>query len=414
MIAYRKEKEGNIITKKGEAMHNIGYKRLLVQYIGRQEPEQPIFTTQLTRHVARMTGRDEEDVKKAVNVNMARMEKDGQVVRIEKGVYCKKIRTAFGYYIPDKEAIFCKRLLYDEGEVIGYETGLSMLNRMGLVSQMPKKCIVTNLYAKRVPAGMQVEIRKPAININRTNYRYFQILDVIGELEKASVDAARPEEYLSLPRTFRKELEDDRKGSITAVYDYTPAVTVDADDSHQRFGYVKVEGTSFIVSEPFSELEIEPIIYTCATGGQREILRKQFEVMPFLIKTIRLERIFADKIFAAEFYYERAMYFDVAKHVYDVGIMLGLQSVRDMMEDKRMFLEMLGYKRLEETRRTGSDLAEKEFSDFQIFHGFCHNSNLKDAYQNMQRNYVFSEKDMLPFEFITSQWGDLGKILINL
>ena len=78
---------------------------------------------------------------------------------------------------------------------------------------------MTNLYAKRVPAGMQVEIRKPAININRTNYRYFQILDVIRELEKASVDAARPEEYLSLPRTFRKELEDDRKGSITAVYD---------------------------------------------------------------------------------------------------------------------------------------------------------------------------------------------------
>ena len=140
-------------------------------------------------------------------------------------------------------------------------------------------------------------------------------------------------------------------------------------------------------------------------------MRKQFEVMPFLIKTIRLERIFADKIFAAEFYYERAMYFDVAKRVYDVGIMLGLQSVRDMMEDKRMFLEMLGYKRLEETRRTGSDLAEKEFSDFQIFHGFCHNSNLKDAYQNMQRNYVFSEKDMLPFEFITSQWGGIRKNL---
>ncbi len=149
MIAYRKEKEGNIITKKGEAMHNIGYKRLLVQYIGRQEPEQPIFTTQLTRHVARMTGRDEEDVKKAVNVNMARMEKDGQVVRIEKGGYCKKIRTAFGYYIPDKEAIFCRRLLYDEGEVIGYETGLSMLNRMGLVSQMPKKMYRDKFVCKK-------------------------------------------------------------------------------------------------------------------------------------------------------------------------------------------------------------------------------------------------------------------------
>lgn len=44
-------------------------------------------------------------------------------------------------------------------------------------------------------------------------------------------------------------------------------------------------------------------------------MREQFEVMPFTIKTIRLERIFADKIFAAEFYHERGMYFDVAKVV---------------------------------------------------------------------------------------------------
>ena len=46
------------------------------------------------------------------------------------------------------------------------------------------------------------------------------------------------------------------------VYDYMPLVTVDTDDPLQRFGYVKVEGTSFTVSEPFSTLEIEPVIYT--------------------------------------------------------------------------------------------------------------------------------------------------------
>lgn len=64
--------------------------------------------------------------------------------------------------------------------------------------------------------------------------------------------------YQSLPRTSRKELEDDRKGSITAVYDYAPLVGIDSDDPLQRFGYVKVEGTSFTVSEPFTPLEIEP------------------------------------------------------------------------------------------------------------------------------------------------------------
>ena len=220
--------------------------------------------------------------------------------------------------------------------------------------------------------------------------------------------------YRVLPRTDRKELEDDRKGSITAVYDYMPLTGVDADDPLQRFGYVKVEGTSFTVSEPFTSLEIEPILYTYATVEQQKILQTQYDVTPFIIKTIRLERIFADKIFAAEFYYERKMYFDVAKHLYDVSVMLDLEQIQGMIEDQQMFLEMLGYKRLEETRRTGSNLAEKKFSDFKLLRGFTDNNALRKDYQNMQRNYVFAEEDTLPFDFIVEQWKKLGEVLLIL
>ena len=234
-----------------------------------------------------------------------------------------------------------------------------------------------------------------------------------GSQAKKRLETAT-KKYLSLPRTSRKELEDDRKGSITAVYDYMPLVTVDTDDPLQRFGYVKVEGTSFTVSEPFSTLEIEPVIYTYATEEQRSILREQFGVMPFPIKTIRLERIFADKIFAAEFYYERGMYFDVAKHIYDVSVMLDLQPIQDMLGNTGLFLEMSEYKRLEETRRTGSDLADRKFPDFKIFYDISDNTALKDAYQNMQKNYVFSEKDLLTFEFVISQWKKLQEVLNDM
>lgn len=234
-----------------------------------------------------------------------------------------------------------------------------------------------------------------------------------GSQAKKRLETAT-KKYISLPRTSRKELEDDRKGSITAVYDYMPLVTVDTDDPLQRFGYVKVEGTSFTVSEPFSTLEIEPVIYTYATEEQRSILREQFGVMPFPIKTIRLERIFADKIFAAEFYYERGMYFDVAKHIYDVSVMLDLQPIQDMLGNTGLFLEMSEYKRLEETRRTGSDLADRKFPDFKIFYDISDNTALKDAYQNMQKNYVFSEKDLLTFEFVISQWKKLQEVLNDM
>ena len=92
-----------------------------------------------------------------------------------------------------KKYFFCKQLLRDENEVIGYETGLSALNRIGLVSQMPKKrCIATNLHTKRIPKGMQIEIRKPPIRVNADNFRYLQILDAIRELDMAPVDTAKP------------------------------------------------------------------------------------------------------------------------------------------------------------------------------------------------------------------------------
>ena len=133
-----------------------------------------------------------------------------------------------------------------------------------------------------------------------------------------------------------------------------------------------------------------------------------------MIKTIRLERIFADKIFAAEFYYERKMYFEVAKHLYDVSIMLDLEQIQGMIGNRQMFLEMLGYKRLEETRRTGSDLAEKKFSDFQLLRDFAANDALRKDYQNMQRNYVFAIEDVLSFDFVVEQWKKLGEILFAL
>ncbi len=190
-------------------MNHIGYKNLLLQYIDSYEPDQPIPTAQITQYVATETGLDEADIKKTVNVNMARLEKAGRIMRIEKGIYCKKTQTAFGYYMPSKETLFCRQLLYDEDEVIGYETGLSALNRLGFTSQMPKrKCIATNRYTKRVPADILVEIRKPSANVNRTNYRYLQILDAIRDLEHAPVDTTKPE-YLLREMVKKSELDTD-------------------------------------------------------------------------------------------------------------------------------------------------------------------------------------------------------------
>jgi hypothetical protein len=174
-------------------MEKLSYREILLQYINEQEPEQPIFTGQVTKYAAARLGLAEGDVKKAVNVNMARLEKSGHIARVTKGVYCRKIKTAFGYYTPDKEVLFCRQLIHDENGIIGYETGLSALNKIGLVSQMPNhRCIATNHHTKRVPMEFQIEIRKPTTIVNDANYRYLQLLDVIRDMDHAPVDTTNP------------------------------------------------------------------------------------------------------------------------------------------------------------------------------------------------------------------------------
>ncbi len=175
-------------------MNNIGYKEILLRYLNGQKTDQPILTSEAARYVAKETGLPVTNIKKAVNVNMARLEKSGRIARIEKGVYCRRIKTAFGYYTPNRETLFYRQLLYHEDEVIGYETGLSLLNRLGLVSQMPaRRCFATNRYGRRVPNGMRIEVRKPVVKIDHSNYRYLQLLDAIRESENAPVDAEHPE-----------------------------------------------------------------------------------------------------------------------------------------------------------------------------------------------------------------------------
>lgn len=105
------------------------------------------------------------------------------------------------------------------------------------------------------------------------------------------------------------------------------------------------------------------------------------------------------------------MYFDTAKHIYDVSVMLQLDPIQKLLKDDKQFHTMLNYKRLEETRRIGSDLSDKHFRDFRIFKNLSQNKTLSNAYLKMQRNYIFSPIDTLPYEYIIQQWSYLEEAL---
>lgn len=220
--------------------------------------------------------------------------------------------------------------------------------------------------------------------------------------------------YASLPRTSDKTRESNTKGSIISVYEYQPITQIDIDDALQRFGYVKVEATSFTVSEPVELLMVAPLLYTEADSEQQSILHDDYDVLPFEIKTIKMERIFADKILAAEFYYQRQMLFDVAKHLYDLTLMMKTERISALLSHQDELLKMLEYKRREEQNRIGSDLAQKLFADFLLFKALENDPKLRITFSEMQRIYVFKDVDIIPFSEVIKQMSKLYKILLGL
>ena len=220
--------------------------------------------------------------------------------------------------------------------------------------------------------------------------------------------------YVTLPRTTDKERESNKRGSITSVYEYKPVTVVDAGDALQRFGFVKVEATSFTISEPYEPMIIAPLLYNKATADEKAILEERYNVKAFQINTIRLERIFADKILAAEFYYQREEYFDVAKHIYDLTIMMQMPKIKKLLDTPLELVEMLSYKREEEKARIGSDLAEKPFSKFKLFDALRVDKELPKCFKDMQRIYIFDKKNVLDYSEVVAQMEALYDLLICL
>ena len=181
----------------------------------------------------------------------------------------------------------------------------------------------------------------------------------------------------------------DNKGSVTGVYQYT-SVYEDSEIPLQRAGKIQVESTSFTVSEPTEKYYIEPLIYKLANNKEKKILEEQFDVTKIEIEIIKLERMFIDKIFAAEFYYIRKLYMDTAKHLYDVSVLFNNDKIQKLLNDKDELNKLIDYKRQEKIRIGGIDekTAIKDFSYFKLEFS----DSLIREFENMQNKYVLNDK----------------------
>lgn len=191
-----------------------------------------------------------------------------------------------------------------------------------------------------------------------------------------------------------KEETIDKKGSITSFYKYDSLFSMNELFKSEK---IQIESTSFTVSEPISTYTIEPLIYKYALDNEKKILKEEYDISEFNIEIIKLERIFVDKIFAAEFYFERNMYEDVSKHLYDISIMIKNDDIKKMLKNKQELNKLISYKRKEEESRLGGIASNKEIKDFNYMN-LKFNDELINAFNKMQRIYVLDDESMLTID----------------
>ena len=202
----------------------------------------------------------------------------------------------------------------------------------------------------------------------------------------------------------------DKKGSITSFYKYDSLFSLNELFKSEK---IQIEATSFTVSEPVSIYTIEPLVYKYATEEEKIILKEKYNISEFEIEIIKLERIFIDKIFAAEFYYEREMYDDVSKHLYDISIMIKNADIKELLKNKSELNKLIGYKRKEEKSRIGGIPEDKHIIDFDYMR-IEFSEDLVSAFNKMQKIYVMDNESVITIDVVKETIKILLDIFKNL
>ena len=119
--------------------------------------------------------------------------KSGDIKRYSQGIYYIPTKTILGYSTISFESIIERKYISDNNKVFGYYSGMSLLNSIGLSSQVPNiPEITTNNEATRkrkVRIGKRsVIVRRSNIEINNDNYLYLQFFDIFRYGDQKAIE----------------------------------------------------------------------------------------------------------------------------------------------------------------------------------------------------------------------------------
>ena len=129
----------------------------------------------------------------------------GALKRFDVGIYYLPKKMPWGDSFPDSYKVVEKRFLSDANKTYGYVSGLTLLNKSGLTTQMPNMVeLVTNNETTRVRdlkvGGVKVRARRARTIITNENVNTLQFLDLMNAM---SIKSLGEDEKFMLNRFVR-------------------------------------------------------------------------------------------------------------------------------------------------------------------------------------------------------------------
>ncbi len=146
------------------------------------------------------------------------------VKRISKGLFYKPKKSVFGDLKPNEEQLL-KPYMYEGDNRIAYITGLSLYNRMGLTTQVPKT-VTLACNKKRINTeidNLKIKSVKSYVDPTDENIRFLEILDAIKDFKKIP-DLDIDNAIGQLQGRIHDLNDADRNKLITYALQYPPRV----------------------------------------------------------------------------------------------------------------------------------------------------------------------------------------------
>ncbi|MGC7871828.1 hypothetical protein ACPUYX_09910 [Desulfosporosinus sp. SYSU MS00001] len=174
---------------------NTNYAAFINDIIDRIPEGDPIFTNEITNILVKELNIDQQRARKIVNTTLNRLN-GTSIENFRKGIYYKPKITVFGKTPLNPTQLIFQKYMIQKNDIVGYETGASFLQKIGLATQIPKyHHIVTNLVNHRgnkVDNELKVVLRKPKVKVDAKNVKYLQVLDAVENKDRIPVDAKLP------------------------------------------------------------------------------------------------------------------------------------------------------------------------------------------------------------------------------